>query len=125
MHSLRHTAIVLNGYNARASLGGYCMRRRNISALLIAILFLGACSNLKNTKVTAENKREIMSRISQGNEITDEERHLLVEYSVRYNLSSVLKGQGADLPTGKTVGQMIEEQRKWDAEHPQSGNAQP
>jgi hypothetical protein len=102
------------------------MKRLNISVLLIAILFFSACSkSLKNTKVTAENKQQIMSRISLGNEVTDEERQLLVEYSVRYNLASIMKGNGPDLPNGKTIGEMIEEQRKWDAEHPQSGNAQP
>jgi hypothetical protein len=101
------------------------MKRINISVLLIAILFFSACSNLKNTKVSAENKREIMSRISMGNEITDEERQLLVEYSARYNPAAIMNGKGPDLPNGKTIGQIIEEQRKWDAEHPQGGNAQP
>lgn len=99
------------------------MKRLNISAVLIATLFFSACSNLKKTVVTEENKSEIMSRIANGNEITDEERHLLVEYSVRYNLKIILKGGRPDLPTGKTIGQMIEEQRKWDAQQPQSGNS--
>jgi hypothetical protein len=73
------------------------MKRLNISVLLIAILFFSACSkSLKNTKVTAENKQQIMSRISLGNEVTDEERQLLVEYSVRYNLASIMKGNGPD-----------------------------
>jgi hypothetical protein len=103
------------------------MNRLSVAALIAVLLFSLACSNLKKTKVTEENKRELMSRISQGNEITDEERHLLVEYSIRYNLAVILKGGRPDLPTGKTIGEMIEEQRKWDAQQAQtqSGNTQP
>jgi hypothetical protein len=103
------------------------MNRLSVAALIAVLLFSLACSNLKKTKVTEENKRELMSRISQGNEVTDEERHLLVEYSIRYNLAVILKGGRPDLPTGKTIGEMIEEQRKWDAQQAQtqSGNTQP
>ncbi len=101
------------------------MNRLTIAALLAVLLFFLACSNLKKTKVTEENKREVMSRIAQGNEVTNEERHLLVEYSIRYNMAAILKGARPDLPAGKTIGEMIEEQRKWDAEQAQSGNTQP
>lgn len=101
------------------------MNRLSIAALLVVLLLSLACSNLKKTTVTEENKRELMSRIARGNEVTDEERHLLVEYSLRYNLAVVLRGGRPDLPTGKTIGEMIEEQRKWDAQQAQSGNTQP
>jgi hypothetical protein len=101
------------------------MNRLSIAALLVVLLFSLACSNLKKTTVTEENKRELMSRIAQGNEVTNEERHLLVEYSLRYNLAVVLRGGRPDLPTGKTIGEMIEEQRKWDAQQAQTGNTPP
>jgi hypothetical protein len=101
------------------------MNRVSIVALLVVLLFSLACSNLKKTMVTEENKRDVMSRIAQGKEITDEERHLLVEYSLRYNLAAILQGGRPDLPTGKTIGEMIDEQRKWDAQQAQSGNTQP
>jgi hypothetical protein len=70
--------------------------------------------------VTDENKNTIMNRIGTGNEVTDQERHLLVEYSMRYSMAKILQGGRPDLPSGKTIGQMIDEQRKWDAEHPQA-----
>jgi hypothetical protein len=74
--------------------------------------------------VTEENKSTIMSRIANGNEVTDEERHLLVEYSLRYSIATIMKGGRPDLPTGKTIGEMIEEQRKWDAEQAKAQAAQ-
>jgi hypothetical protein len=99
------------------TLGGYQLKRLNTVALCLALLFCASCSkSLKNTTVTDQNKGKIMARISQGNEITDEERHLLVEYSMRYSMARILQGGGPDLPSGKTIGQMIDEQRKWDAE---------
>jgi hypothetical protein len=101
------------------------MNRLSVAVVLVLLLFSLACSNLKKTRVTEENKREVMSRIAKGNEITDEERHLLVEYSIRYNMAVILKGGRPDLPTGKTIGEMIEDQRKWDAQQAQNGNAQP
>ena len=95
------------------------MKRLSIAAIFFVLLACSSCSNLKHTKVTAENKREVMNRIAKGSEITDEERHLLVEYSMRYSMDTILQGGRPDLPTGKTIGEMIEEQRKWDAEHAQ------
>lgn len=96
-----------------------------LAVLLFSLLFSLACSNLKNTKVTEENKREVMTKIARGNELTNEERHLLVEYSIRQSMKNVLQGGRPELPTGKTVGEMIEEQRKWEAQQAQGGNAQP
>jgi hypothetical protein len=99
------------------------LKRLSIVVLFLVLLACFSCSNLKNTKVTDENKREIMTRIAKGNEITDEDRHLLVEYSTRYSMDTILRGGRPDLPTGKTIGQMIEEQRKWDAEQAKSQGA--
>jgi hypothetical protein len=103
------------------------LKRFHVVALILALVFCASCSSLKNTKVTEDNKSTIMSRIGTGNEVTEQERHLLVEYSMRYSMAKILQGGSPDLPTGKTVGQMIEEERKWEAEHPaaQGGSGQP
>lgn len=101
------------------------MRNVKVGSVLVLLFFSLACTSLKNTKVTDKNKLKLMSRISQGDEITNEERHLLVEYTLRSNMSAVLQGQRPELPTGKTIGEMIEEQRKWDAQQAQNSNGQP
>jgi hypothetical protein len=102
------------------------LKRLQIIALFLALLLCASCTSLKNTKVTEQNKNKIMQRIGTGNEITDQERHLLVDYSMRYSMAKILQGGSPDLPTGKTIGEMIEEERKWEAEHPeaQAGSGQ-
>jgi hypothetical protein len=85
--------------------------------LLCALLFLcSSCTNIKNKKVTDENKEKIMSEISTSKQLTDDERQLLAGYMVRQNLSTVFQGGKPDIPSGKTVGEMIEDQRNWVAE---------
>lgn len=44
--------------------------------------------------------------------MTDEERSLLAAYAVHNSMAAVFGGGKPGLPTGKTVGEMIEEQRK-------------
>lgn len=93
------------------------MKRLNL-LLLCAFLFVcSSCANLKSTKVTDENKDKIMNEISTSKELTSEERQLLTGYIVRENLSSVFKNGKPSIPTGKTVGEMIEDQRKWIAQN--------
>src|SRR6266849_429929 len=85
--------------------------------LLCAIVFLcSSCSNIKSKKVTDENKDKIMSEISTSKDLTDNDRQSLAGYMMRLNLSTVFQGGKPSIPTGKTVGEMIEDQRKWVAE---------
>src|SRR6267143_497679 len=85
--------------------------------LLCAIVFLcSSCSNIKSKKVTDENKDKIMSEVSTSKELTDDERQLLAGYMMRHSLATVFQGGKPDIPTGKTVGEIIEEQRNWVAE---------
>lgn len=82
------------------------------SALTLLILATG-CSSVKSQKVTAENKDKIFEQIKNTKELTVEETQLLQAYIVR---SSLAKGFGleANLPMeGKTIGELIETQRKW------------
>lgn len=78
-----------------------------------------SCVNIKKIRLTDENKGKLLAEIGKTNEITDQERHLLVEYSMRYSMPKILRGERPDLPTGKTLGELIDEERKWDAAHPE------
>jgi hypothetical protein len=66
--------------------------------------------------VTDGNKDKIMSEVSTSKELTDDERQLLAGYIMRHSLATVFQGGKPDIPTGKTVGEMIEEQRTLVAE---------
>jgi hypothetical protein len=94
-------------------------------ALLCALVFVcSSCTNIKNKKVTDENKDKVMSEISNSKELTDDERQLLAGYIMRQNLSTVFQGGKPEIPTGKTVGEMIEDQRKWVTEEAAKEKAQ-
>jgi len=93
--------------------------------LLCAIVFLcSSCTNIKSKKVTDENKDKIMSEISTSKDLTDNDRQLLAGYMMRLNLSTVFQGGKPSIPTGKTVGEMIEDQRKWVAEEAEKEKAE-
>jgi hypothetical protein len=89
--------------------------RRIVSclSLLCAVLSVCAsCGNFKNRRVTDENKGTILAEIPTSKDLTGEDRELLGAYVVRYSFSGLLTGgKPGLLPTGKTIGEMIEEQR--------------
>jgi hypothetical protein len=88
--------------------------------LFCALLFVcSSCTNIKSQKVTDRNKEKLLTEISTSRDLTDEERELLTGYMVRQNLSAVLQGGNPSIPTGKTIGEMIEDQRKWVAQNAQ------
>jgi hypothetical protein len=112
------------------------MRRLTLTAILPILLLCSSCSkvtqavavicpscvNIKKIKLTDENKSKILADIAHSKEISDEERHLLVEYAIRYSMPKILKGGRPDLPSGKTLNELIEEERQWDAAHPEVVN---
>jgi hypothetical protein len=89
--------------------------KRSVVALLVLIclLPLTACSNIKNKKVTAENKDKVWAEIKNSNDLTVEEVGLLQGYVIRHGLKDAFSGKEVSLPEGKTIGEMIEEQRKF------------
>lgn len=89
------------------------MKRWGVLLLGAALLVCSACSNIKNKKVTEENKDKILSEIGAGKGLTDEERQLLAAYVARQGMLNIFGGGKPGLPTGKTVGEMIAEQRQW------------
>jgi hypothetical protein len=89
------------------------MKRRFLIVVCGFLFFCSSCTNIKNKKVTDENKDKILGEISTSKGLTDDERQLLAGYIMRQNLSSVFQGGKPSIPTGKTIGEMIEDQRKW------------
>ncbi len=92
------------------------MKSLHVLVLCTALLISSSCTNLKNERVTEENKDKILSEVSTSKDLTDEERQLLTGYVMRQSLANVFQGGKPGLPTGKTVREMIEEQRKWVAQ---------
>jgi hypothetical protein len=84
--------------------------------LCAAVLVCSSCSNIKNEKVTDENKDKVLNQISTSKDLTDEERQLLAAYVIRQNIGNIFGGGKPGLPTGKTVGEMIAEERQWAAQ---------
>lgn len=89
------------------------MKRVPTIFLLSVALMLCGCTNVKNKKVTAENKDKIFEEIKNSKQLSVEEVQLLQAYVLRHAMASAFSQQGGSSDEGKTIGQMIEEQRKW------------
>lgn len=74
------------------------------------ILFSG-CSGTKGQKITEKNKDRIMEQIKDSKDLTVGEVQLLQGYMLRSGLTG-----GDPLPVGKTIGELIEDQRKFVAD---------
>ena len=88
-----------------------------ITALLIfsGCIFLNSCSqNVKNTKLTDENMEKELQTIKDSKQLTDDEMRMLAAYLVRSKLASAFGSAG--LSKDKSVGEMIEEERKFEDE---------
>lgn len=81
---------------------------RFVLAVLVAC-FLVACSDVKDLKFTKDNQDQVMEKVRKSKDLTGEEVGLLMAALMRTTFS----GGGIE---GKTVGKLIEEQRKIAAE---------
>jgi len=77
---------------------------RLILVVLLAIFLVG-CSDVKDLKFTNDNKEQVMDKVKQSKDLTGEEVGLLMAALIR----SALSNDGVE---GKTVGQLIQEQKK-------------
>lgn len=77
---------------------------RLIIIILIACLLV-ACSDVKDLKFTRDNKSQVMEKVKKSKDLTGEEVGLLMAALIRTTVSS------SELE-GKTVGKLIQEQRK-------------
>jgi hypothetical protein len=100
------------------------MMRRNASRIVLAcVVVLGsACSaDVKDERVTEENKTTLFGQIRNSRDLTVEEVGLLQAFVVRNGLGDVLAGKTRELPVGMTIGDMIEDQRTWVADQQKQG----
>lgn len=92
------------------------MSRAPVYVVALALLVSGCSKNPKNHKITEANKSTFMEEIKTQEGLTVEEMGLLVSYQMRSAMGSSFGGAGAASPVGKTVGQIIEEERKLQAD---------
>jgi hypothetical protein len=105
------------------------MRRLSPLAVLAA-LFATACANPREMRFSENNQDEVLARVASSTKISNEEKMLLQAYVGRavaaramQGMASILLGAGASkapLPTplvltGKTVGEVIAEERRHQA----------
>ena len=70
------------------------------------VTFLCSCTDVKKTRFTVENSDKILPKL------TAEERGLLTASFARQSIANVFSGRSTPVPD-KTVGELIEDQRKW------------
>jgi hypothetical protein len=98
------------------------LRRQGILlSALFTVILLSSCSNVKNKPITEDNKDKILDQIKNSKDLTVEEVGLLQAYVLRQGMKNAFSGDknATLLPVGKTIGQVIEEQRKWVADESQ------
>src|ERR1700742_4528348 len=84
-----------------------------ILIMVFSIVVFASCSNVKGKKVTEENKGKILEEIKNTRDLTVEEVQLLQAYLIRTGMQDAMSGKEITFPVGKTIGEMIEEQRKF------------
>jgi hypothetical protein len=89
------------------------MKLAKLILLGLILCFCSSCSNIKSKKITDGNKDKIINEIAISKDLSEEERKLASAYIIRQNMAHVFQDGKPDIPTGKTVGEMIEDQRKW------------
>lgn len=88
-----------------------------VAVLVCLAVFVGACrGNVKSTRVTEQNKGTILNDIKDSRDLSVEEVGLLQAFIMRKGLGDALSGKTPELPVGMTIGEMIEDQRKWVAD---------
>jgi len=84
--------------------------------ICLGLLAIGCSNNVKNTRVTEQNKATVFQSIKDSKDLTVEEVGLLQAFIMRKGLGDALAGKTPELPVGMTIGEMIEDQRKWVAD---------
>jgi hypothetical protein len=92
------------------------MKRMFLIPLLGAVMLNGCSKSIKETMVTEENKDKIFEQIKDSKGLTVEEVGHLQGYMMRHALKDAFSGGKPSIPTGKTIGQMIEEQKQFVAD---------
>lgn len=91
------------------------MLRTILTCLALAVL-LTACSKPTDTVIPSDMATWDKDLAPVVQKLKEDDRALLVAYVARMKLAEVLSNDGPAIPFGYTVGQAIEDQRKWAVE---------
>ncbi|HEX3465497.1 MAG TPA: hypothetical protein VHS78_15720 [Candidatus Elarobacter sp.] len=84
------------------------MFQRAALCLVVASLFLAGCSNVRNEAVTSSNKDQVVADVAKS-AMSDDDKKAFIGASMRSALGNYTL-------EGKTVAQIVDEQKKWQAE---------
>jgi hypothetical protein len=100
---------------------------RKVLVLFSAIL-LAACRDPRQIVVTSSNQQEVMQKVSDSKKMSDDEKRLFALALMRAGVTKAFhdasgRAQASAGPAGKTVGQLIEQERRFESEqHRRDGN---
>lgn len=99
------------------------MRRVAFATIVLAALLIAGCENPKNLVVTTSNQDEVLQKVAQSKKLSDEEKRTFAAAVMRAGMAKAFSDAFGGKPspnaptlTGKTVGQIIEEERERTAE---------
>ena len=84
------------------------MRPTMGAILSLAVVLTSSCSNARDTRISETNQDTIIKAIADSGELSPEEQALLAGYLLRFD-----SGQTEFSPVGKTIADLIEEQRSF------------
>lgn len=92
--------------------------KRFVVLPIVFVALCCSCANIKDQKITEENKAKVLGEANK--KLTPEEYSLLEGYMMRQSMQQAIENIFQDdknrpSPAGKTIGQMIEEQRRWES----------
>src|SRR4051812_7150025 len=91
------------------------MRVRASMLVAVFAVTLGCSSDPHKLKITEANKETFLKDIKDSKGLTVEEVGLLMSFQMRNGMAGALGGR-AESPVGKTIGEIIEAERKIQAD---------
>jgi len=87
--------------------------RTNTALVLAGLLLFAGCSKPVDTVIPSnmDTWDKELGPVTQ--KLSEEDRKLFAGYVVRMKMASAFKGDSSDIPFGTTIGQALEDQRKW------------
>jgi len=83
-----------------------------LTAVVCIAITLISCAGTKGIKITDKNKDSILQTVTQSKSLTQEEKQLVTAYLMRSKLGGLF-GIAPANPVGKTIGQIIDEQKAY------------
>ncbi|MBY0360160.1 MAG: hypothetical protein K2W82_19310 [Candidatus Obscuribacterales bacterium] len=90
---------------------------KELAYIACCLILLGGCSTVKDKLITEKNKDTILEEIKDTRDLTVEEVRILMGRIFRVGMSNAFgKGKEDSFPVGKTIGEVIADERKSAAE---------